>query len=101
MQGTQEESFISQTKTGCSTKETKSEKQSSLIVQTNNRKTQEQNIVYLLSPIQETERMVQFGARSERRVEELESGVERLRNQQDVLKRKLKKQTEKKTKLEV
>ena len=35
------------------------------------------------------------------RIEELESGIERLRNHQEILKRKLKKQVEKKTKLEV
>ncbi len=39
--------------------------------------------------------------RSERRIEELESGIGRLRNQQDSLRRKLKKQAEKKIRLEV
>ena len=45
--------------------------------------------------------MVQSGARSERRIDDLESGIERLRNQQEVMKRKLKKQAERKLKLEV
>ena len=45
--------------------------------------------------------MVQSGGRSERRIDELESGIERLRNQQEMLKRKLKKQAERKMKLEV
>lgn len=45
--------------------------------------------------------MVQSGARSDRRIEELESGIERLRNQQETMKRKLKKQAERKLKLEV
>ena len=45
--------------------------------------------------------MVQSGARSDRRIEDLESGIERLRNQQEAMKRKLKKQAERKTKLEV
>ena len=35
------------------------------------------------------------------RINELESGIERLRNHQEILKRKLKKQSGKKTKLEV
>ena len=35
------------------------------------------------------------------RINELESGIERLRNHQEILKRKLKKQGGKKTKLEV
>jgi len=35
------------------------------------------------------------------RINDLESGVERLRNHQEILKRKLKKQSEKKLKLEV
>ena len=39
--------------------------------------------------------------RSEKRIEELESGVERLRNHQELLRRKLKKEAEKKLKLEV
>lgn len=38
--------------------------------------------------------------RSERRIEELESGVGRLRNQQESLRKKLKQQAEKKIKLE-
>ena len=45
--------------------------------------------------------MVQSGERSERRIDELESGIERLRNQQEMMKRKLKKQAEKKLRLEV
>ena len=39
--------------------------------------------------------------RSERRIGDLESGIERLRNHQEMLKRKLKKQAERKQKLEV
>ena len=44
---------------------------------------------------------MQSGARSDRRIDELESGIERLRNQQEMMKRRLKKQTERKLKLEV
>ncbi len=45
--------------------------------------------------------MVQFGSRREARVEELEGEVERLRSQQELLKRKHKAQTDKKARLEV
>lgn len=45
--------------------------------------------------------MVGSEGRSERRIDELESGIERLRNQQEMMKRKLKKQQERKLKLEV
>lgn len=57
-----------------------------------------------LSPLfisQESQRMVQFGSRREARVEELEGEVERLRSQQELLKRKHKAQTDKKARLEV
>ena len=46
-------------------------------------------------------RLATYGARSEHRIEELESGIERLRNQQESLRRKLKQQAEKKIRLEV
>ena len=51
--------------------------------------------------LQEAQRLVGSECRSERRIDELESGIERLRNQQEMLKRKLKKQEERKLKLEV
>ena len=51
--------------------------------------------------IQETQRLVGSEGRSERRISDLESGIERLRNHQEMLKRKLKKQAERKQKLEV
>ena len=51
--------------------------------------------------LQDTERLASYGMRSERRIEELESGIERLRNQQECLRRRLKQQAEKKTRLEV
>ena len=44
---------------------------------------------------------MQWGQRSARRVEDLEAGLERLRSRQESMRRKLKKHTEIKTKLEV
>ena len=52
------------------------------------------------SSFQDTERLASYGVQSQRRVDELESGVERLRNQQDQLRRKLRQQADKKTRLE-
>lgn len=51
--------------------------------------------------LQDTVRLASYGVQSERRVDELESGIERLRNQQESLRRKLKQQAEKKIQLEV
>ena len=51
--------------------------------------------------VQETQRLAGSEGRSERRIGDLESGIERLRNHQEMLKRKLKKQAERKQKLEV
>ena len=50
---------------------------------------------------QDTERLASYGLRSERRIDELESGIERLRNHQECLRRKLKTQADNKTRLEV
>ena len=50
--------------------------------------------------MQDTQRLASYGMRSQQRVEELESGIERLRNLQESLRRKLKQQAEKKTRLE-
>lgn len=44
--------------------------------------------------------MASYGIRNERRIDELESGIVRLRNQQESLRRKLKREVDQKSKLE-